>query len=541
MLLYDRIEIRDFRLFSDQILRIGRLMTVISGRNRTGKSTILGMLANAGELKKYSATKLTGGKFRADFSEIFKVSRKYDLRGSNRFSIYLRDTATDNAQADWRTFRTTWQKNRDGSERFRLIPMKKLAKGKTETKFSLPVIYLGLSRLFPVGESSGDPIAPTQVKFPLPEDRDWFVSNYKKIFGAYDLKVEAVTKFRLNDANKKSGTGVTTDTYDYLANSAGEDDLGQILLAVLSMKTLRRAMGDEWQGGLLLIDEMEAALHASAQENLFKLLMKEAKEVGFQVAMTSHSTIVLDLAARSARANSIEHPNDVELYYFKNTGGDLKLLRNPSLRDMEADLYMVPGPRRKLVMAYTEDKEAYWMLKHLVDEIADTRLKPSRATVGCEVLVDMYNGDPEYFGDKLVIFDGDVKESTLDRLESGVTKRMKNILVLPGGLMPEKVIYTYLKNQGPESAFWQQAEKKGLDRDIVLARGPESDVYARGKERERYKKWFEDYKEKLDDVDLMKYWKEDNPDTTKEFLDAFRQAYNVTANRIGLPELQEEL
>ena len=50
--MYKEISINDFRLFHNQTLLLGKYLTVLSGRNSTGKSTILGMLANSGEQKK---------------------------------------------------------------------------------------------------------------------------------------------------------------------------------------------------------------------------------------------------------------------------------------------------------------------------------------------------------------------------------------------------------------------------------------------------------------------------------------------------------
>ena len=40
--MYKKIHINDFRLFHDQKLMFGKYLTVLSGRNSTGKSTILG-------------------------------------------------------------------------------------------------------------------------------------------------------------------------------------------------------------------------------------------------------------------------------------------------------------------------------------------------------------------------------------------------------------------------------------------------------------------------------------------------------------------
>lgn len=146
----DRIDITDFRAFKNQSILLGSNVTVISGRNSTGKSTVLGMLGNSGELKKGIATTYWGTQFRSEFSEIFKGSEKYDFSGSDRFTIYLSEDG--NETNDYRHFRTTWQTIKTG-KRFRIIPYRSDETIKTNAKFELPIIYLGYHRLFPIGRS----------------------------------------------------------------------------------------------------------------------------------------------------------------------------------------------------------------------------------------------------------------------------------------------------------------------------------------------------------------------------------------------------
>ena len=52
--MYKLLKLNDFRQFKDMDISLGKRLTVLAGRNSTGKSTILGILANSGELKKNS-------------------------------------------------------------------------------------------------------------------------------------------------------------------------------------------------------------------------------------------------------------------------------------------------------------------------------------------------------------------------------------------------------------------------------------------------------------------------------------------------------
>lgn len=81
---------------------------------------------------------------------------------------------------DYRKFRTAWQ-NDNGRDRFRVIPLKLLDGGKkTEAKMQIPVLYLGLSRLFPIGEANEDKITTNKIKFIDDEQKKWFIEQYAK-------------------------------------------------------------------------------------------------------------------------------------------------------------------------------------------------------------------------------------------------------------------------------------------------------------------------------------------------------------------------
>ena len=352
--MYKLLKLNDFRQFKNMDVYLGKRLTVVSGRNSTGKSTILGILANSGELKKKDGTTYTGGAFRAEFSEIFHGSKKYDVSGSDRIEIDLVDD--NDQQVDYRKFRTSWQ-NDNGKDRFRVIPSRTLEDGKkTEAKMQMPVIYLGLSRLFPIGEANEDKISANSIKFIDDDQKEWFVEQYKKILSIYD-NISSVNNYSIGETDKKRGVGIETDTYDYLTNSSGQDNLGQILLAILSFKKLKSQM-QGWSGGLLLIDEVDATLHPAAQKRLADLLIKEAKINNIQVVVTTHSSDLLKHICKKTAHNNINKNSDIELYYFTNANRYLEMKRNPDYSTIENDLLvesMLQNSNK--VKIYSEDEE----------------------------------------------------------------------------------------------------------------------------------------------------------------------------------------
>lgn len=556
--MYKKIQINDFRLFHDQSILLGKYLTVLSGRNSTGKSTILGMIANSGELKKKDGVTYASRAFRAEFSELFKGSRQFDTRGSNRFTITLSDESGQ--EIDYRSFRTAWQtkdkfrkkehkdplnsesvsetedvvKREPHEERFRVIPFKKLDDGKiTEAKFNYPVLYLGLSRLFPIGESQDSAISSKSISFKSDDHRQWFIEKYKSIL-SMQSDVQEVTNYSIGETDKKSGIGVNTDHYDYLTNSSGQDNLGQILLALLSFRKLKEEQGNAWQGGILLIDEIDATLHPAAQSKLITLLTKEARKNQIQIIVTTHSLSFLRDICKQTAYNS--HDNDannkVELYYLTNANRKLEIKRNPAFAEIESDLMIISAVQNgNKIKLYSEDAETRWFLDALVPEYR-VYIEELDITIGCDQLINLYSADLQYFGNTLIVFDGDVTEQQLSKIPKAMRENLGNILMLPGGKPPEAVLYDYLLSLGPDHDFWSSgAQRVCFTWDYFHEHGPNSDDYKQEKDRERCKKWFIDHRQFFESTKLMDFWKRDNPELVNEFRESFRTAHNHIAKR----------
>lgn len=551
--MYKSIKIRDFRLFKNQTITFGKYLTVLSGRNSTGKSTILGMVANSGELKKKDGVTYLTKQFRADFSELFKGSKEFDKIGANRFEITLCDN--DGNIYDYRSFRTAWQqKDKDRKQstpteketikrdRFRIIPFKKENGKQTEAKFKYPVIYLGLSRLFPLGESNDESINTKALIFKSEEHKKWFTENYKHILSMH-TDVKDITNYSIGETDKKSGVGINTDEYDYLTNSSGQDNLGQILLALLSFRKLKEGSGNAWNGGILLIDEIEAALHPAAQNRLVQLLIREARANELQVVFTTHSiSLIRDICSRIAyNRNDDNTNNDIELYYFTNANRKLEIKRNISFTEIERDLLVTSIVQSyNRIKVYTEDEEARWFLRHLIPEYL-TYLELLETTIGCNELINLYNADISYFKNVLVVFDGDVEEKHLKKIPDPLREKFGNIIKLPGDKRPEEIIYRYIIVLNPDHDYWDVASSQyGFTWDYFNDHGPESDDYGSEDERDRYKKWFNYHKPFFESTKLIEFWKRDNPEVVDFFKKDFQLAYNSLAKRTAASEIMQK-
>ena len=559
--MYKKIKINDFRLFHNQTILLGKYLTVLSGRNSTGKSTILGMIANSGELKKKDGITYSSRQFRAEFSELFKGSHKYDRTGADKFTITLSDE--NGNETDYRSFRTAWQtknshrkkpqepeggadqpksetkipsrEKKEDEGRFRVIPFKKLEDGKkTEAKFNYPVLYLGLSRLFPIGESQDGSISTKGIVFKSDEHKEWFVNKYTTIL-SMQSELKEITNYSIAETDKKSGIGVSTDQYDYLTNSSGQDNLGQILLALLSFKKLKEEKGNQWNGGILLIDEIDATLHPAAQNKLIKLFLQEARENGIQIVVTTHSLSFLRNICDRTTYNSHDESvnNNIELYYLTNANRHLEIKRNTPFTESESDLMVnsIVQSSNKIKL-YSEDAEARWFLSKIVSDYLPY-VDVLDITIGCTELINLYKADLQYFGNALLVFDGDVTEAQLNKVPEQTRRNLGNVLMLPGGKRPEQVIYDYLLSLGPDHDFWTgSARSLGFTWDYFNEHGPLSDDYRQETEREKYKKWFVAHQQYFDTARLMDYWMRDQPDLVADFRDRFKASHNHVAKRM---------
>ena len=282
----------------------------------------------------------------------------------------------------------------------------------------------------------------------------------------------------------------------------------------------------------MLIDEIDATLHPAAQKRLIDLLVKEAKIIGIQIVITTHSSDLLKHVCNKTRHNNIEKNNEVELYYFTNANRRLEMKRNPDYSTIENDLLvesMLQNSNK--VKVYSEDKENRWFMKNLVSEylpyvdILDVK-------IGCDQLLSLLKGDISYFGNALIVLDGDVEDKDLETISEQLRNRLNNIIKLPGSVRPEEVIYNYILSLDAEHPYWENARKVGMNWTYFRENGPDSPKYNQEKEREKYKKWFEDHQTVFDSTKLFEFWSDDNKQLVDEFKEKFKICYNSIANRM---------
>lgn len=461
-----KVHIEKFRGFKNVSFLMGRNITVIAGQNGTQKTTLLGILSQpfalTGDNPMSQEKPLCGGNYRSNFSEKFKLSPEFDKSGEHEWTLTLfnkEEFSVKSIPRDDKTIRF-WKKN---------------DKTKGAGYLQYPVIYLSLARLFPLGESREVEEEVSLTGEELTFYKEW----HDRILC---IPTESITSAALLSGNTKKTVGVNTDSYDWRMNSAGQDNLGKILLAILSFKRLQEHEQFGYQAGILVIDELDATLFPASQEKLFDALMHFSEKYRIQVIFTTHSLFLLK---KASELSSNEHrrgqcrlllnrrEDDCIFVDEKNDYGDIEASLKVSLR--------TTGFKAKIPIIM-EDAEARVYFRAIIKRMFSNRVFLYESNLSCDSLVNLVRSKIPGFrkGESIVILDGDYNKQLKE----------KNILLLPGKKSPERMVADFLHDLPDSDKFWGEVgsnfTKQVAFRDISYKEISNN--------REKAKQWFNAHK-----------------------------------------------
>ena len=444
-----KITIEKFRALKNVEVEFGDFITVICGKNGTSKSSILGIAAQIFSFEKDYVSgaslrefkQISGKGFKSQYKEHIRISEKFDVPGSLLAGIVIHEGYTDQiATANLELMTRT----DDASKKILPRPVirkNSTATGNTSRNFTHPVIFLSLKRLYPIA------------------DRDYKAIDFDYLKD-HESEFIALTNELLNrNSTQATGThGTITsavahgDNYNHESVSAGEDNAGQIIMALLSFKKLKAEYAN-YKGGLLLIDEADAGLFPTAQLNLLKIFERECRELNLQVVMTSHSPVMIEYAHEKSQH---EHSKKFKTIYLSNTYGDVQVMQNWSWAKISADIHtrtVSAGPTATLpkVNVYFEDKEAENFFDALMSRqpVKKFTTAMSEVTLGCTNYVNLIkNKVPEFTEKSVICLDSDAHSHIKG-------KNYRTIVLLPGELPPDQLIFQHLYNLPAEEKFWQ--------------------------------------------------------------------------------------
>jgi AAA domain, putative AbiEii toxin, Type IV TA system len=388
---------------------------LIAGHNGIGKSTILGLVANTFGLTERSGPKSYFGEpFFANIERIVYLALAEVAETQKHTSSAPIVTATINGievkKRCSMTHRTKWQ-------RARVVP-RTIDKDESDTvgqdaKVPLPTIYLGMKRLASAGEADEKEVESARLEM-HDEDSALMVGFVNAVIHGTEPNTNVTHQTIKGSKKRTAQPGYAR--HDGFAVSMGQDSLGSIATALTSFNRLKRDMGDNYPGGLLVIDELDVGFHPHAIGRLVKSLKTYASRLNLQIIATTHSPRLVEAVHPDGDGNKESPDSVVYLLDTKNP----RLAEDQSLRAMLGDMEMTPDQERPLrrqkpvLGIYFEDEEAAQYCSCLVPNSKKTALARKYGVrinwiplgIGGSHLVNLPKRDP-FFLDRVLIVDAD--------------------------------------------------------------------------------------------------------------------------------------
>lgn len=547
------VEIEKFRAFQDTSFHLGKRLTAISGRNATQKTTLLGMIGQPFSISNksnpmYGCKTIDGYNFRSQFSEKFKISPVHDVIGEHKWTLKLHSGIHTSSQ-----FKVESIARRQAGRTPTLRFWNAESRSKGAGYIQLPVYFLSLSRLFPIGESGKTNTIQTNLS---PEEVDYCITSYQTILSVQDDGSSASVNLEKGSSSRVF-SGISDDIHDIFTNSAGEGNIVRIILAVLSFKRLKETYPRDYKGGILLIDELDATLYGFSQMQLIDYLWNAAKEYKIQIVFTTHSPIILQCVNKYQRKERAEvginrppFAYDSAIVYLEpiydaeghrmvntkniSTSSDLNRILN--------DINLIGLSNNARLNVYCEDACAVSFLKYILSNALHINLESYIN------FVDINLGWPNYiqlvqkkvpeFLNNLIILDGDVLQIDKSEEAESTISSAKNILFLP--LVIEKDIFCLLKNHQAFNEFSESVSPSlSFTYDVCFNKWPLAP--SRYKTAD-FKQWFEYAEESLGSREfLFSYWCHAHAEAISSFIEKFVAAFNYLAEKSNLDSIPRNL
>jgi len=487
------LEIKKFRHMNNLTVEFGDRLTVISGQNGTGKSTILGMVGQIFDYKGKEQTK-NNLSFATKYSEIFRFCKDNDKSGEHE---YIAKIDVDNILIN-KQVRSRFIEKEGKYGRFRLDVGDRSKPGDRAVNF--PVIYLGLKRLFPLAQEIEDSIEIKKQSLDTAE-KILYEKFAKRILILMDKSVKPED---IKSPNKEF-LAMQTAKYSHLGNSAGQDNLGQILTSILSFRELK-SKKEDYSGGIFLIDEIDTTLYAGSQIKLIESLYKFSHDYDLQIIFTTHSLEILDYLKKKKKWNS-------KINFFESLDGKIHNRIDPSLIDIRSKILVQTKQKEAIppVEVLCEDKiTEFWCKNLLKGSEIKKYLHIQEGPFGAGTLQSLATRKHSAFKKMLFVLDADCNGKT-------PFEKCPRTLILPGKYSPEKELYLFLKNLDESDDFW--------DNDFNFTYQVCFDGFQHSLSPNEYKNWTKQHKEFFGRgySKLFVRWKKDNKEKINIFEEKFKK------------------
>lgn len=530
-----------FRKLGSLTIPFAERITLVAGHNGIGKSTILGLSAHCSGLRNAAYKSYFSRAFVANLNEIIhldyqKEFEDYKTSGTTFPSPvveYLIDGLTllkrcsITQRTDKKEVRVV-PRNDPHTDFLNAVGDELVGK---DAKVSLPTLYLGMTRMLPVGESDPNWVTNSIDSDIHVEDALFIQDFISNVMGSH--LQNSVDNSITTQSIKGTRKTAKHPSYSYSAKciSLGQDSLSAIATALASFQKLKREW-PEYPGGLLVIDEVDAGFHPHAQRKLALALCKSAKKLNLQILATTHSVSLIEAIHPDSNPLGPGGKRIDSVVYLTDTTKP-RVAEGYSLADIQQDMSLIPPPRvmamrQQSLKVYLEDFEAGFFLKALltaklkrrIKVEAGVRLKVIPLSAGCENLQRFQKYDA-HFSTVLIVLDADASIS-------GTKKATRNILKLPGGktaqgsgLSPERTLHSFIEKLANMSGTYPIARsaltKKKITSDYLRSHLLEGN--SNMSNRVSAKKWMSDCLKHIEDWEIVQLWTKEHPVEVANFED----------------------
>lgn len=301
---------------------------------------------------------------------------------------------------------------------------------------------------------------------------------------------------------------IQTDSYGHLGNSAGQDNISQIISSLISFEILKEKKDGSFKGGIILIDELDSTLYAASQCKLIDILFRYARKLDIQIIFTTHSIEILDYLSEKIGV-------DTKVNYFNLVNGKVKNTINPSVEYVKRKIKNEVSKTEKTekINFICEDEVAEYFAKNLINNSELKKIvNVEKGPFPDGTIISMAESNHSIFKKVYFILDGDVKEKFKNK------KVPPRTVFLPSNCRPETIMFKFIKNLSDEDEFWD--DENNFTKSTCF-----NNYTNDGKGT--HKNWFIDATNKrffgVGYSRILNRWKKDNQIEVEEFLNNIRK------------------
>lgn len=453
------IYIEKFRSLSDRYLPLGDNITLISGKNGTMKSTLLGLIAHPFSSPN-DARDIYGNDLKTKYSDVFRLSREKDNE-EYWYHLHYDDINQESFIEPIRVY-PRFGTNSTGH---------RVVVGETNAKnlgnFLLNTSYLNFKRLYPIIDTDAAPRNNSDDK------------NHKRFINDFFKKVLVTDSFSnsefVSDKSLKATTAPKGTYYDYNSISSGEDNLGHIVNKLYAFKINKS--GHKGLQGILCIDEIEAGLHPIAQVKFFDYLLKWSKSEAVQIVATTHSLYLIQHALTKISQDTLRNEIVVNMISTQSAANrNFNFISNPKYSFAYKELTFKDFVENKQLfkpIVIFEDKFAKTYFERIIkkrdildllDLTSGISIDETNSGNSYKGIFSLIKNGKKLFSDAIFILDPEVNITEFENTQG------LHVMKLPGDIdYPiEKLMVKFILNLEGDDPFFHvmRKEKNSFESDF---------------------------------------------------------------------------